>query len=131
MTYVAPLAFLKQRYKINATTDLDRVVLSYRDFLEILHSLLRGVEVDEAWYLSQYPDVEEAVKAGIFKSGKHHFLQNGYLEGRRPAYCAVDEDWYLLTYPDVSNAVDANMLASATEHFHAAGYEEGRLPREF
>lgn len=131
MTYVAPLAFLKQRYKINATTDLDRVVLSYRDFLEILRSLLRGVKVDENWYLREYPDVEEAVKAGTFKSAKHHFVQNGYFEGRRPAYCEVDEDWYLLTYPDVSNAIDAELLASATEHFHASGYAEGRLPHEF
>ena len=131
MTYVAPFAFLKQRNKINAATDIDHVVLSYRDFLDVLRSLLRGMPVDENWYLREYPDVDEAVRAGIFKSAKHHFVQNEYFEGRRPGYCEVDEDWYLLTYPDVSSAIDAKLLASATEHFHLSGYEEGRLPREF
>jgi hypothetical protein len=131
MTYVAPLAFLKRRYKISAATDIDRVVFSYRDFLDILRALLRGVTVDENWYLREYPDVHEAVRAGLFKSAKHHFVQNGYFEGRKPGHCEVDEDWYLLTYPDVSSAIDAKLLASATEHFHVSGYEEGRLPREF
>jgi hypothetical protein len=131
MTYVTPFAFLKQRYRINATADLDRVVLTYGDFLDILRALLRGVPVDEDWYLREYPDVGEAISAGIFKSAKHHFMQNGFLEGRKPADCEVDEDWYLLTYPDVLSAIDADLVTSATEHFHASGYEEGRLPREF
>jgi hypothetical protein len=131
MTYVAPFAFLKQRYRINATTDVDHVALTYRDFVDMLRSLLRGVEVDENWYFREYPDVAEAVRAGIFKSAKHHFVQNGYFEGRKPGHCAVDEDWYLLTYPDVSNAIDSKLLASAAEHFHASGYEEGRLPYDF
>jgi hypothetical protein len=131
MTYVAPFAFLKRRYKINATADVDRVTLSYRDFQELLRSALRGIYVDEEWYLRQYPDVEEAIRSGTFKSAKHHFLQNGYFEGRRPGYCQVDEDWYLLTYPDVASAIDAELLMSATEHFHSSGYEEGRLPSEY
>ena len=130
MTYVAPFAFLKKKYKINATSDIDRVSLSFRDFSEIIRSLLRGVSVDEAWYLREYPDVQEAVKAGIFKSAKHHFLENGYFEGRKPAHCEVDEDWYLITYPDVSSAIDSKAVASATEHFHSSGFDEGRLPSE-
>lgn len=131
MTYVAPFAFLKQRYKITATAEIERVTVSYRDFQEILRSLLRGVDVDEKWYYRQYPDVEEAVKSGIFKSAKHHFLENGYFEGRQPAQCNVDEEWYLLTYPDVSDAIEAKQIATAAEHFHTSGYEEGRLPSEF
>jgi hypothetical protein len=131
MTYVAPFAFLKQRYKINATAEIDRVNLTYRDFLAILQSVLRGIEVDEEWYFQEYPDVETAVKSGIFKSAKHHFLENGYFEGRRPAPCEVDEDWYLGTYPDVSNAIEAKVVVSAADHFHSSGYDEGRLPSEF
>jgi hypothetical protein len=122
---------LKQRYKINANADVERVNLPYRDFLEIFRSVLRGVEVDEEWYFREYPDVEQAVKSGIFKSAKHHFLENGYFEGRKPGNCAIDEEWYLLTYPDVSSAIEAKLVPSATEHFHASGYEEGRLPTEF
>jgi hypothetical protein len=131
MPYVAPFAFLKQRYKITAVEDVDRVNLTYRDFMEILHSLLRGVAVDEAWYYREYPDVAEAVRRGIFKSAKHHFLENGYLEGRRPGPCVVDEDWYLVTYPDVSLAIEAQAVTSATEHFFNSGYDEGRLPSEY
>lgn len=131
MTYVAPFAFLKQRYKISATTDLERVTLPYRDFLEIMRSLLRGIDVDEDWYFREYPDVQEAVRSGIFKSAKHHFLENGYFEGRKPGRCEVDEEWYLITYPDVSTAIDAKLVVSATDHFHSSGYEEGRLPSEF
>lgn len=131
MSYVAPFGFLKQRFKINAVEDIDRVNLSYRDFLEILRSLLRGVAVDEDWYLREYPDVEEAIRSGVFKSARHHFIENGYLEGRKPAYCTVDEDWYLAQYPDVSSAIEANAVLSADEHFHASGYDEGRLPYEY
>lgn len=131
MTYVTPFAFLKQRFKISASDDLDRVNLSYRDFIEICRSLLRGVPVDEEWYFREYPDVAAAVNSGIFKSAKHHFLENGYFEGRRPARCAVDEEWYLLAYPDVSTAIEAKLIASAAEHFQASGYDEGRLPSEY
>ena len=131
MTYVAPFTFLRQRFKLNAIDDIDRVNLSYRDFKEICRLLLRGVTIDEEWYFREYPDVEEAVKSGIFKSAKHHFLENGYFEGRRPARCAVDEEWYLLAYPDVSTAIEAKIVASATEHFHSSGYDEGRLPSEY
>jgi hypothetical protein len=111
--------------------DVDRISLSYRDLLEVLRSLLRGVHVDEEWYFQEYPDVEEAVKSGIFKSAKHHFLENGYFEGRKPAPCAVDEDWYLATYPDVSTAIEAKVVQSASEHFDSSGYDEGRLPSEY
>jgi hypothetical protein len=83
---------LKRRHKINATADVDRVTLSYRDFEELLRSVLRGIYVDEEWYLRQSPGVEEAIWSGTFKSAKHHFPQNGYFEGRRPGYCQVDED---------------------------------------
>ena len=131
MTYIAPFAVLKRRYKVSATADVDRVAISYRDLQELVRSVLRGVNVDEAWYLRQYPDVEEAVRSGIFKSAKHHFVQNGYFEGRRPSHCSVDEDWYLLTYPDVAHAIDAEQLMNAAEHFYSSGYEEGRLPSEY
>jgi hypothetical protein len=131
MTYVAPFAFLKRRYKVSATADVDRVTLSYRDFQELLRSVLRGVHVDEGWYLREYPDVEEAIRSGVFKSAKHHFVQNGYFEGRRPGPCEVDEDRYLLTYPDVASAIDAKLLMNGTEHFQSSGYEEGRLPSEY
>ena len=39
---------------------------------------------DEAWYLTTYPDVAEAVRSGRAKSGYDHFIEHGYGEGRKP-----------------------------------------------
>jgi hypothetical protein len=131
VTYLPPFALLKQKYRITAATDRDRVNLMYKDLLEITRLFLRGVAVDEAWYLREYPDVADAIKAGEFKSAKHHFIENGYFEGRRPHLFDVDEEWYLVTYPDVADGVEAGHIGSATEHFLSNGYAEGRLPSEY
>ena len=95
MPYLPPFAFVKQKYRITAATDRDRVSLVYKDLLEITRLFLRGVAVDEEWYLKEYPDVGEAISDGQFKSAKHHFVENGYFEGRRPHAFEVDEEWYL------------------------------------
>ena len=131
MSYLPPFAFVKQKYKITANGDRDRATLVYRDLLDIVKLLLRGVTVDDRWYLATYPDVAEAIEAGMFKSAKHHFVENGYFEGRRPAQFEVDEEWYLTTYPDVADGIEAGKIVSATEHFFSNGYAEGRLPSEY
>jgi len=131
VSYLPPFAFVKQKYKITANGDRDRATLVYRDLLDIVKLLLRGVTVDDRWYLATYPDVAEAIEAGMFKSAKHHFVENGYFEGRRPAQFEVDEEWYLTTYPDVTDGIEAGKIVSATEHFFSNGYAEGRLPSEY
>ena len=103
----------------------------YKDLLEITRLFLRGVSIDEQWYLREYPDVGDAIKNGEFKSAKHHFVENGYFEGRRPHPFEVDEGWYLLTYPDVADGIEAGNITSAQEHFVSNGYAEGRLPSEY
>ena len=40
--------------------------------------------VDEDWYLREYHDVSQAVRANIFPSGQDHFVELGYREGRHP-----------------------------------------------
>lgn len=40
---------------------------------------------DEAWYLDAYPDVRDAVAAGVFESGRDHWLRFGKTEGRLPS----------------------------------------------
>lgn len=131
MSYLPPFTFLKQRYRITAATDRDRVNLMYKDFLELTRLFLRGVAVDEKWYLKEYPDVADAIKDGQFKSAKHHFVENGYFEGRTPCPFEVDEEWYLVTYPDVADGVEAGQITSARDHFLSNGYAEGRLPSEY
>jgi serralysin len=41
--------------------------------------------VDEEWYLAHYPDVAGAVSAGQFRSGEHHYVAWGIMEGRLPS----------------------------------------------
>jgi hypothetical protein len=85
--------------------------------------------VDEAWYLAHHPDVADAVRAGHFRSGEHHYVVHGILEGRLPSKPAVDEAWYLATYPDVASAVGCGRYASGRDHYVQDGWREGRRPR--
>lgn len=39
-------------------------------------------EVDEEWYQSEYPDVQEGIKRGIVQSSKEHYFLQGKSEGR-------------------------------------------------
>jgi hypothetical protein len=112
---------------INGRTKLNNY---YDDFLEVLKMLLRGAAFDEKWYLATYPDVADAVRTGAFKSGRHHFIEVGYFEGRRPGLFEVDEQWYCKTYPDVAESIDKGAIQSGQQHFNEHGYDEGRLPAE-
>ena len=83
---------------------------------------------DEEQYLQRYPEIAEAVRAGHFASGREHFRQVGYLEGRLPITPVVDADWYLKTYPDVASAAEKNSSITPASHFIGHGYREGRSP---
>jgi hypothetical protein len=40
--------------------------------------------VDEDFYLTEYPDVREAIMQGRFRDAQQHFIKQGYREGRAP-----------------------------------------------
>jgi len=125
-----PISFLalRERHKIEARTNTDRVALRYDELVTLIRSILEGISVDEPWYLATYRDVAQAIEAGQFSSAKHHFVMDGYFEGRLPYKIAVDEDWYLNAYPDVLESILNQSFQSAEEHFEKFGYGEGRLP---
>lgn len=104
------------------------VELSEAKFMGILRLALAHVIVDEAWYLSVYPDVAAAIHAGSFRSARQHYIASGYFEDRLPHVVAVDEAWYNREYPDVAAAVRNGVFASAQQHFEVYGFKEGRLP---
>jgi SAM-dependent methyltransferase len=91
---------------------------------------------DEAWYLEAYPDVRDAVAAGVFESGRDHWTQFGEVEERLPSArpptaaerAAFNEAWYLDTYPDVRAAVASGAFESGRDHWLQFGEVEGRLP---
>ncbi len=98
--------------------------------LELLQSLLTGVNVDEKWYLARYPDVGAAVKSGAVKSAREHYIRAGYFENRLPAPIRVDESWYTTEYPDVSAAIKSGSFKNGQQHFERNGFTEGRLPKQ-
>lgn len=94
-------------------------------------------DFDEAAYLSLYPDVAEAVKAGLFPNGYEHWKKFGEGEGRihwinrsRPGIPAdFDEDGYLVRYPDVEAAIDKGLYESGYDHWRRRGVKENRDTR--
>ena len=100
-----------------------------RNFLvSLLAPRIAKIKFDEAWYLSKYPDVREAVKRGVVASGREHYMLDGYFEHRLPVAIVVNEKWYLESYPDVAEAMRSGIYKSAQAHFDIAGFREGRLP---
>jgi hypothetical protein len=104
------------------------VSTGYNKFAVMIRTLLQGIEVDEAWYLKQYPDVAEAIRKKVVKSAKQHFLNDGYFEGRIPFLIKVDEAWYLEQNPGVAEYIARGQIKSAQQHFNENGYREGRKP---
>jgi hypothetical protein len=94
----------------------------------LIRTLLIVVEVDEAFYLSRNPDVADGIRNGSIRSGREHFVDHGYFEGRLPYRIEVDEQWYRETHPDLAASLGDGEYATAQEHFDGPGYSEGRRP---
>ena len=129
MDYLPPFEGLKSFLSFAAVNGELTVTTTYAQFTVLVRTLLQGIEVDEAWYLSQYPDVADAISKGIVKSAREHFLNDGYFEGRMPFPIPVDEAWYLEQNPGVAEYIARGELLSAQQHFNDNGYREGRKPR--
>jgi hypothetical protein len=82
---------------------------------------------DESVYLETYPDVAAAVAAGLFGSGREHFLKHGLSEGRVAISSSYDEETYLDANPDVAAAVEAGLFSSGLEHYAFYGQFENRV----
>jgi hypothetical protein len=126
--YLPPFELIRRSIEISTVRGELRVNLSYEDFVSILKTMIRGIEVDEAWYARTYEDIGGAIKGGSVGSAKQHFVNDGYFEGRLPFPVVVDERWYLTENPDVAESIRRGIVDSAQEHFDQDGYREGRLP---
>ncbi len=130
MNYFPPFEVIRRAVDISTVRGELRVNVSYENFVNILKTLISGIEVDETWYSASYGDIGQAIRAGSVRSARYHFINDGYFEGRLPFAIKVDEDWYLRRYPDVADGIRRGVLTSAQEHFDMDGYKEGRLPFE-
>ena len=128
MNYVPPFDLIRRSVEISTIRGDLRVNVAYDEFVRIVKQLLAGVHVDEDWYLRTYEDIGKAVRDGIVRSARQHFIDDGYFEGRLPAPVRVNESWYVQQYPDVADSIRNGAVASAQAHFDGDGYREGRLP---
>lgn len=126
--YVPPFESLRESLRMTVIRGKPTPNMSYDDIKRMISRLLMMVDVDEEWYLQRNPDIAEAVREGRTRSGREHFVNNGYFEGRQPFPIPVDEDWYLAQNPAVAEAIREGLMQSAQQHFELHGYREGRLP---
>ena len=126
--YVPPFESLRESMRMTVIRGKPTPNMSYDDIKRMISRLLAMVDVDEDWYLMRNPDIAEAVREGRAKSGRDHFINNGYFEGRQPFPIEVDEAWYLSQNPAVAEAIREGHMQSAQQHFEQHGYREGRLP---
>lgn len=128
MKYIPPFDMIRRSVEISTVKGELRVNVSYEDFINLLKTMLAGIDVNEEWYLQTYDDIARAVREGLIKSAKQHFVDDGYFEGRMPFPIDVDERWYLQRNPDVAESVRRGIIESGQAHFQEDGYREGRLP---
>ena len=84
MKYLPPFELIRRSIEISTVRGELRVNILYENFVTLLRQLIQGIEVDEAWYLKQNPDVADSIRNGSVSSAQEHFERDGYREGRLP-----------------------------------------------
>ena len=104
--------------------------------------LSEDVSCAEQFYLRENPQVAQLIEIGEYKSGREHYVQQGwedfdkryfcpsYCKGRRFLECSKDcdkERFYLARYPDVTEGIKNRLLPSARFHYVNRGRAEKRV----
>jgi hypothetical protein len=126
--YLPPFDVIRNEVATSSVHGELRVSMSYDSFLKIIKMFATTLDMNEDWYLRHNQDIAKVVQEGRLSSGRRHFIDDGYFEGRLPFPINVDEQWYLARYPDVAEDVRKGVIASGQAHFDEFGYREGRLP---
>jgi hypothetical protein len=126
--YLPPFDVVRNGIATSSVHGELRVSMSYDSFLKIIKMFTASLDMDEAWYLRSNQDIAKVVQEGRLSSGRRHFIDDGYFEGRLPFPIKVDEQWYLAQNADVAEDVHKGVIASGQAHFDEFGYREGRLP---
>jgi hypothetical protein len=126
--YLPPFELIKGMLNLTAARGKTRVEMTYEDLQHMIRTLLSGIEVDEAYYLTRNPDVANGIRKGSVRSAQEHFVDHGYFEGRQPYRIGVDETWYLETHADIAETLRNGEYMSGQDHFDGPGYSEGRAP---
>ena len=127
MTFESYATLLNLRLVVPSARS-EYVVVDRTFWTETLACRIATVPLDAAWYCRRYPDVAEAIAAGLLPDANQHYRNSGYFEHRLPFAITVDARWYVTEYADVSAALSRKLYRSAQEHFEEVGFKEGRLP---
>lgn len=131
--YVVPFTVLRH-FVGNVAEPLDQtepsgsVTVSAGLFMRLLQAALQTHAFDEDAYLVANPDVASSIRRGEFSSGRQHFVERGYFEGRGSLRDEFDEAWYVKVNPDVARSIRAGTYPSGRAHFLEAGAFEFRAP---
>lgn len=129
--YVIPFSVLRH-YLGEATLSPEEegppVTISAGLFRRLLQDALLTHPFDESAYLAANPDVASSVRRGEFGSGRAHFIERGYFEGRGSYQDEFDESWYVKANSDVARSIRAGTYPSGKAHFLSAGAAEFRAP---
>jgi O-antigen biosynthesis protein len=82
---------------------------------------------DEFWYRREYPEADELVSSGRYRSGWEHYITEGGRKFYNPAFW-FDERWYQKQQPDVYTAVKNRLLLCGFEHYLLYGIQQDLAP---
>jgi hypothetical protein len=75
---------------VAAVLDFDKehvfIIVGCGEFRSYVRRLDIAGNVDEEHYLNKYPDIKIAVDQGVLISGTHHYVEQGYFEGREAKF---------------------------------------------
>lgn len=81
---------------------------------------------DEKYYLSRNLDVREAVSNGLIPSGRYHYENFGFFEGRDGF--EFDAIWYASKYKAVTNEISHGNFFDYRHHYVTIGFLAGCRP---
>ena len=83
---------------------------------------------DFQWYLETYPEVQELIDQGAYRSAFYHYIHIGGQKGYSPSP-DFDEEFYVQANPDVNKALEKGEIRCGYHHYLAYGEREGRDPK--
>lgn len=85
---------------------------------------------DEIWYRRAFPDVENGIWLGIFRSGFQHYCEIG-CRGRSGHWLFSEQDYFRLNDDLTVSGLRAQGYVNGYDHYLAAGAQEDRFSHPF
>lgn len=82
---------------------------------------------NEFWYRNFYPEVEDGIRTGRWRSGWDHFLEYGAHHEFDPAFW-FNHHWYGKRYPETRQAVKDGSIGSLFEYYLTHGIPQDHSP---